>query len=68
MIDISHKITTLRIATAQAIVRVSEVSTIQAIQTNTVPKGDVLATSKAAALLAIKKTPDILPLGMCSSQ
>lgn len=61
MIDISHKITTLRIATAQAIVRVSEVSTIQAIQTNTVPKGDVLATSKAAALLAIKKTPDILP-------
>ncbi len=61
MIDISHKITTLRIATAQAIVRVSEVATIQAIQTNTVPKGDVLATSKAAALLAIKKTPDILP-------
>jgi molybdenum cofactor biosynthesis protein MoaC len=61
MIDISHKITTLRIATAQAIVRVSEVSTIQAIQTNTVPKGDVLATSKAAALLAIKKTPEILP-------
>jgi len=61
MIDISHKITTLRIATAQAIVRVSEVSTFQAIQSNTVPKGDVLATSKAAALLAIKKTPDILP-------
>jgi cyclic pyranopterin monophosphate synthase len=61
MIDISHKITTLRIATAQAIVRVSEVATIQAIQTNTVPKGDVLATSKAAALLAIKKTPEILP-------
>lgn len=61
MIDISHKITTLRIATAQAIVRVSEVATIQTIKTNTVPKGDVLATSKAAALLAIKKTPDLLP-------
>lgn len=61
MIDISHKITTLREATAQAIVRVSDAATITAIHQNTVPKGDVLATSKAAALLGIKKTPDILP-------
>jgi cyclic pyranopterin monophosphate synthase len=61
MIDISHKITTLRIATAQATVKVSKLATIQAIKNNTVPKGDVLATSKAAALLAIKKTPEILP-------
>jgi molybdenum cofactor biosynthesis protein MoaC len=61
MIDISNKITTLRMATAQAIVRVSNASTIQAIKNHTVPKGDVLATSKAAALLSIKKTPEILP-------
>lgn len=61
MIDISHKTTTLRVATAQAIVSLSKLSTIQAIHTNTVPKGDVLATSKAAALLAVKKTPEILP-------
>jgi cyclic pyranopterin monophosphate synthase len=61
MIDISHKITTLRTATAQAIVTVGNATTILAIKNNTVPKGDVLATSKAAALLAIKKTPEILP-------
>jgi cyclic pyranopterin monophosphate synthase len=61
MIDISHKTNTLRAAEAQAIVKVSSKETINAIKNNSVPKGDVLATSKAAALLAIKKTPEILP-------
>jgi len=61
MIDITHKISTLRMATAQAVVKVSNPATIKAIVNKTVPKGDVFAMSKAAGLLGIKKTPDILP-------
>lgn len=61
MVDITYKINTLRIATAQAIVKVSKPETIQAIENDTVPKGNVFAISKAAGLLGVKKTPDILP-------
>ncbi|MBL4663365.1 MAG: bifunctional molybdenum cofactor biosynthesis protein MoaC/MoaB, partial [Flavobacteriaceae bacterium] len=51
MVDITHKSNTLRIATAQAIVKVSKPETITAIQNGTVPKGDVFSMSKAAGLL-----------------
>jgi cyclic pyranopterin phosphate synthase len=61
MVDITHKSNTLRIATAQAIVKVSKVETINAINDGTVPKGDVFAMSKAAGLLGVKKTPELLP-------
>ncbi|MBG6131819.1 molybdenum cofactor biosynthesis protein MoaC [Aquimarina sp. EL_43] len=61
MVDITHKTSTLRIATAQAIVKVSKPETIEAIEQGTVPKGDVFAMSKAAGLLGVKKTPDLLP-------
>lgn len=61
MIDVTHKITTLRIATAQAIVNVSEQQTIDAINKNEVPKGNIFEMSKAAGLLAVKKTPEMLP-------
>ncbi len=61
MVDITHKSTTLRTAVAQAIVKVSKPETITAIQNNTVPKGHVFAMSKAAGLLGVKRTPDILP-------
>lgn len=61
MVDITHKNTTLRVATAQAIVKVSSKETILAIKEGRVPKGDVFAMSKAAGLLGVKKTPDLLP-------
>tara|TARA_R110002012_G_scaffold263456_1_gene446298 strand:- start:140641 stop:141552 length:912 start_codon:yes stop_codon:yes gene_type:complete len=61
MVDITHKSNTLRTATAQAIVKVSRQETIDAILNKTVPKGDVFAMSKAAGLLGVKKTPDLLP-------
>ena len=61
MVDITHKITTVRTAVAQAIVKVSKLETIQAIENDTVPKGNVFAMSKAAGLLGVKRTPDILP-------
>lgn len=61
MVDITHKSTTLRTAVAQAVVKVSKQETIQAIENDTVPKGNVFAMSKAAGLLGVKRTPDILP-------
>jgi molybdenum cofactor biosynthesis protein MoaC len=61
MVDITHKVTTLRTAVAQAVVKVSKPETITAIQNHTVPKGNVFAMSKAAGLLGVKRTPDILP-------
>ncbi|MBU2905212.1 cyclic pyranopterin monophosphate synthase MoaC [Arenibacter algicola] len=61
MVDITHKKSTLRTAIAQAIVQVSSEDTISAINNKTVPKGDVFAMSKAAGLLGVKKTADLLP-------
>ena len=61
MVDITHKYNTLRIATAQAIVKVSHQDTIDAIQNKTVPKGDVLEMAKAAGLLGIKQTANLIP-------
>lgn len=61
MVDITAKNTSLRVATAQAIVKVSKPETIAAIKNDTVPKGNVFAMSKAAGLLGVKRTPDILP-------
>ncbi|WBU90894.1 cyclic pyranopterin monophosphate synthase MoaC [Cellulophaga omnivescoria] len=61
MVDITQKAITLRTAIAQAVVKVSKQATIDAINNKTVPKGDVFAMSKAAGLLGVKKTPDLLP-------
>lgn len=61
MIDITHKITTLRQAIAEATVQVSKPETIEAIHQNRVPKGDVLQTARVAGLFAAKKTSDIIP-------
>ena len=61
MVDITHKEPTLRTAVAQAILEVSSDNTIKAIEEDRVPKGNVFAMSKAAGLLGVKKTPDLLP-------
>ena len=61
MVDITHKSTTLRQAIATALLTVSKRETIDAIQNKTVPKGDVFEFSRAAGLLAIKKTSDVIP-------
>jgi len=61
MIDISHKYNTLRNATAQAIVKLSKKGTIDAIRNNSVPKGNVLEIARAAGLLGIKQTANLIP-------
>jgi len=61
MVDITQKTATLRTAVAEAVVRVGSALTISAIEQKTVPKGDVFEMSKAAGLLGVKKTADLLP-------
>ena len=61
MVDITSKSNTLRQAIAIATVTVSKQETIDAILGKKVPKGDVFEFSRAAGLLAIKKTSDVIP-------
>ena len=61
MVNITKKNNTLRKAIATAVVTVSKQETIDAIQARQVPKGDVFEFSRAAGLLAIKKTSDVIP-------
>ncbi|MGV3638801.1 MAG: bifunctional molybdenum cofactor biosynthesis protein MoaC/MoaB [Flavobacteriales bacterium] len=61
MIDITHKPTTLREATATALVTVSDAATIKALREKRVPKGDVLESARVAALFGVKKTHELIP-------
>lgn len=61
MIDITHKPTTLREATATALVTVSDAATIAAVREKRVPKGDVLESARVAALFGVKKTHELIP-------
>ncbi len=61
MVNITHKSSSLRQAIATATVTVSNAATIEAIEKKQVPKGDVFEFSRAAGLLAIKKTSDVIP-------
>ena len=60
MFDITDKIKTLRMAKAQAIVKVSDES-IEKIIKHEVPKGDVIEIAKVSAITGAKRTPDIIP-------
>ena len=61
MVNITHKSNSLREAIATATVSVSKPETIEAVKNKTVHKGDVFEFSRAAGLLAIKKTSDVIP-------
>ncbi len=61
MIDITHKPTTLREATASATVVVSDPETISAVKDGRVPKGNVLESARVAALFGVKKTHELIP-------
>ncbi len=61
MVDITRKSNTLRKAIATAVVSVSTPATIDALQNGQVPKGNVFEFARAAGLLSIKKTSDVIP-------
>ena len=61
MVNITHKNNSLRKAIAGAVVKCSSPETISAVEQRRVPKGDVFEFSRAAGLLAVKKTSDAIP-------
>ncbi|NOU92942.1 cyclic pyranopterin monophosphate synthase MoaC [Paenibacillus sp. LMG 31456] len=61
MVDISDKQETSRSATARTIVTMLP-STLQLIKQGKIGKGDVLAVSQVAAIMAAKKTSDWIPM------
>jgi cyclic pyranopterin phosphate synthase len=61
MVDVSEKDEVPRLARARGEIVLSE-ETIKKIQTGNVEKGNVLTTARVAAVLAVKKTPEIIPM------
>jgi cyclic pyranopterin monophosphate synthase len=60
MFDVSRKGDTLRLATAQSIIKVSPES-IDLIKNEKTPKGDIIEAAKIAATLGAKKTWELIP-------
>ncbi len=61
MVDISAKAATVREATAEGCITMSPEALIT-IKAGAVQKGDVLATSRIAGIMAAKKTSELIPL------
>ena len=61
MVDVSEKNDVPRLARARGEIVLSE-ETIKKIKAGNVEKGNVLATARVAAVLAVKKTPEIIPM------
>jgi len=61
MVNITEKPIVFRKATASGSILLKE-STVTAIKTGNVLKGDVLTTARLAAILAVKDTPRLIPL------
>ena len=61
MVDVSDNAPTLRTATAAGTVRMLP-STVEAIRSGGVPKGDVLAVAQVAGILAAKRTSELVPM------
>ena len=61
MVDVTAKDVTVRTATAEGLVLLSEAA-VAALRGGTVPKGDALGVARVAAIQAAKRTPDLVPL------
>lgn len=61
MVDITGKSPAFRTATATGLIRLLP-STIKAISSGLVKKGDVISTARTAAILAVKDTSRLIPM------
>ena len=61
MVDVSAKDDTAREATAKGRI-VMRRETLALIQSNGLPKGDVLAVAQVAAVMAVKRTHELIPM------
>lgn len=61
MVDVTEKTPMVRTASAQAFVTIHP-DALATIQAQDLPKGDIFAVARIAAIQAVKKTPELLPL------
>ena len=61
MVDVSGKPVQKRVASAEATISLDP-ETIARIETNQIAKGNVLATARIAAIQAVKRTAELIPL------
>ena len=61
MVDVGSKAVTRRRARAEAVVSMSP-GLVDRLMAGDLPKGDVLATVRLAAVMGAKRTPDLIPL------
>jgi cyclic pyranopterin phosphate synthase len=61
MVDVSAKPQTTRVAVARGAIAMKP-ETLKLIQEGRIKKGDVLAVADVAAVMAAKRTPDIIPM------
>ncbi|MFI5410375.1 cyclic pyranopterin monophosphate synthase MoaC [Kaistia sp. UC242_56] len=61
MVDVSAKDVTQRTAVAEGVVTM-QAATLELIRSGTAAKGDVIATARIAAIMAAKKTHELIPL------
>jgi cyclic pyranopterin phosphate synthase len=64
MVDVAEKASTQRVAVASGVIRMQS-ATLQRIRDGKIAKGDVLTVADVGAVMAAKRTPDIIP--MCHS-
>ena len=61
MVDVSDKPSTSRVAIASGILRM-QAATLARIRTGSIAKGDVLTVADVGAVMAAKRTPDMIPM------
>ncbi|MDP2760465.1 MAG: cyclic pyranopterin monophosphate synthase MoaC [Sideroxyarcus sp.] len=61
MVEVSNKPGTARVAIASGILRMQP-ATLERIRAGKIGKGDVLAVADVGAVMAAKRTPDIIPM------
>lgn len=61
MVNVSEKLPTQRIATAQGKIRLNA-EAYNAVEAGTIKKGDVLGIARVAGIMGLKKTSELIPL------
>ncbi len=61
MVDVGSKPPTERVATAESRLTMAA-DVLERLFAGSLPKGDALATVRVAAIMAVKRTPDLIPL------
>ena len=61
MVDVSAKAVTVREASARGRILLSAAA-VEALRSGAVPKGDALSVARIAAIQAVKRTPELIPL------